>query len=68
MKLYVVNEKHSDPAKWSAWSEWSLVIAENEQQARELAGEAPEAPVCEVPLDRATLLVAMTEPNWGDDI
>ncbi len=68
MKLYVVRESTPDPDKWSMWSEWSLVIAADETQARQLTDEGPHTPACEIPLSKAMHLVTMSEPNHGEDI
>jgi hypothetical protein len=66
MKLYVVGEDTADPDQWSQWSEYALVIAEDEQKAIELSGR--HGPATEIPMDRPLYLVGMTEPNHGDDI
>ncbi len=52
MKLYVVGSNSPDPEKWTYYGSISLVMAENTEQARELAdhyGEYRE-PVCEIPM------------------
>jgi hypothetical protein len=65
MKLYVVGESTPDPEKWSMWSEYALVIASSEEEARKLAGK--DAVVQEIPMDKPLFLVGMTAPNWGED-
>lgn len=67
MRLFVVGESSPDPDKWSIWSEWSLVIAEDADGARKIA-EEPNSDVCEIPMDKPLRLVTMTEPNWGENI
>ena len=69
MKLFVVGESSPDPEKWSIWSEWSLVIAADEDQAKEMAGAGGASQdVCEIPMDKPLYIVKMSEPNHGDDI
>lgn len=65
MKLFVTGETLPDPAKWSIWSEWSLVIANDLDDAMKITGDATG---CEIPMDKPLHLVQMPEPNWGDDI
>lgn len=66
LKLFVVGESSSDPSKWSAWSELSLVIATTPEDAARLAARSGDV-TTEVPLDRAGVLVTMPEPNHGED-
>jgi len=68
LKLFVVGECSPDPNTWSIWTEYSLVIAESEDQARELANGYKVQPVCEIPLNKAVLLCRNYEPDWGDDL
>jgi hypothetical protein len=72
MKLYVVGESTPEPAKWSIWSEWSLVLAGSPEDALRVAGDAKgyttNREVCEIPMDKPMHLVTMPEPSWGDDI
>lgn len=68
MKLYIVGEYSSDPENWSAWSEWSLVIAESPEQARKLANAGDSEIVTEIPMNKAVLLYTMPEPRMGDDL
>ena len=66
MKLFVVGEDMPNPDKWSMWSEPTLVIAENEEQALKVASQS--GPVCEIPMDKPLYLMKQTEPAWGDDL
>lgn len=68
MKLFVVREDSPDPDKWSGWSEWSIVVAEDEADARAVVGEDPTTPVCEIPMNRRLHLVTMSEPRMGEDL
>ena len=67
-KLYVVGEETSDPENWSVWSEYALVIATDEADARRLAGQGDAICVTEILMDRSIHLVSMHEPNHGNDI
>ena len=66
-KLYIVGEKSANPNDWSIWSEHAIVIARDEQEAKEISNRRSED-VTEIPLNRAVCLVSMSEPNWGDDL
>ena len=74
LKLWVVGEDTPDPKKWSIWSEYVLVIAADEAEARRIAECDPTESVykmesvCEIPMDKPLCLVRMAEPSWGDDI
>lgn len=65
--LYVVGEGQPNPEDWSAWSEWSLVIAHTMEEAQDIA-ERPGAPCCRIPMDKALHLVTMPEPRIGSDL
>ena len=66
MKLWVVGENSPNPEEWSMWSEFSLVVAETAKQACELDGRRCSA--VEIPLDKARVLLKMSEPDWGEDL
>ena len=68
LKLYVVGETTADPKEWSMWSEYALVIAANETDARRIAERGDDASLAEIPMDKPLFLIGMTEPNHGDDI
>lgn len=64
-KLFVVGESDPNPANWNIWSEYSLVIAKNEQEAKKIGDDV----ICaEIPLDNPMILVKQNEPNWGEDL
>lgn len=67
LKLFVVGEASPDPKTWSQWSEYALVIAADADEARRIAGRHGDL-VSEIPMDKPTYLVGMTEPDWGEDI
>jgi len=64
MKLFVCGELHPHPEDWSIWSEWALVIAEDEEAAIKLSGRLSAT---EIPMDKALYLHGTTQPDWGDD-
>lgn len=65
MKLYVVGESTPDPGTWSIWSEPSIVVASDIEEARQLGGSGE---ACEIPMDKAQVLMSMPEPAWGEDV
>lgn len=67
-KLFVVGESSPDPENWSIWSEYSLVIAKGEDEARRLAEKDGETPVAEIPLTAPLYILTQSEPNWGEDL
>ena len=65
--LWVVGGSSPDPTMWSSWSEWVLVVARDEGEARKVA-ERPTAPCCRLPLDAPAALYQCPEPRQGADI
>ena len=49
LKLYVVGQLSGDPSEWTDSCDWSLVLAENEDQAMSI-GSTCEVPVSEIKL------------------
>jgi hypothetical protein len=64
-KLFVCGESSPNPEDWSAWSEYSIVIAKDEKEACEISGDMFAT---EIALEKPMLLVKMPEPNLGEDI
>jgi hypothetical protein len=67
-KLFVVNEDSPDPRKWSCWSEPAIVIASDIDAARMMVNGLATGPACEIPMDRAVILMQKSEPNIGEDL
>ena len=68
MKLFVIGSKSPNPEYWSRWDEVALVIADTVEEAKELTSKGNFEESCEIPLDKAQLLIQMTEPNMGEDL
>lgn len=65
--LFVVGESNPNPAEWSRWSEWALVVARTAEEARTIA-DRPVEPCCPVSMTKASHLVTIPEPRMGDDL
>lgn len=61
-QLFVVGESSPNPDTWSAWDDYSFVIAETAAQAIELAGDF--GPVAEIPMNKPMHLFTHNDGSW----
>ena len=65
LKLYVIGETDgSDPEKWGGVHDTILVLAENAEVARVLAGDRGGNGIAEVLMDKAKVLITMSGAEW----